>query len=472
MSGQDEIHEAVTTPLGAAIGAPGAAATPGLQSSGSKGITSPALPKCERYEILAEAGRGGMGIVYRARDRETNDVVAIKVLRPELAADLSIVERFKNELKLARKITHKNVCRMYDLHLDGSAVYITMEFIEGRSLRQILEGGAGLTLDRGIQVTRQICAALREAHTHGIVHRDLKPENVMLDESGTVKIMDFGIARALNMGHTVTGAVLGTPAYMAPEQAAGQRIDLRADIYALGLVLYELCTGVAAFAADTPVALALKQVREMPMRPRALEPSLPPIFEKVILKCLNKSPDERYQSIDEVDSALAEALETQRNATERIIESPRYPFFQNATAQDLPKVPRALVLTLLILIQGLYLVFYLLALWKFDRLEFAASQFLPTRGWLLVVVVIVGAVLGIAVRLYLLSAIAFDYAGLGENFHQRFSALLVLDEFWALSPLLLAYKMGVGLAIAAAVALAFLPFSQRTLMRMAYDRQD
>jgi serine/threonine protein kinase len=470
MPGQDETHDAVTTPLGGVIGAPGAAAPPKLQSSDSNALASSTLPKCERYEILAEVGRGGMGIVYRARDRETNEVIAIKILRPELAADVSIVGRFKNELKLARKITHKNVCRMYDLHLDGSAVYITMEFIEGRSLRQVLESGTALTLARGIEVTRQICAALCEAHKHGIVHRDLKPENVMLDLSGTVKIMDFGVARALNMGHTVTGAVLGTPAYMAPEQAAGQRIDLRADIYALGLVLYELFTGVVPFAADTPVALALKQVREMPVRPRALEPSLPPILEKIILKCLNKSPDQRYQSIDEVDSALAETLETQANSADPVIQTPRYPFFLTATAQDLPKVPRALGRTLLVLIQSLYLVFYLLALWKFHRLQFAASQFLSTRSWLLVALVILGAVLGIAVRLYLLSAIAFDYAGLGENFHRMFSALLVLDELWALSPLLLAYKMGVGLAIAASVALAFLPFSQRTLMRMAYDR--
>jgi predicted Ser/Thr protein kinase len=472
MPGQDENHDAVTTPLDGVVGAPGAAATPKLQSSGSNALASPPPPKCERYEILAEVGRGGMGIVYRARDRETNELIAVKVLRPELAGDFGIVERFKNELKLARKITHKNVCRMYDLHLDGSTVYITMEFIEGQSLRQILESGAELTVDRGIQVTRQICAALREVHNHGIVHRDLKPENVMLDQSGIVKIMDFGVARALNIGRTVTGAVLGTPAYMAPEQASGQRIDLRADIYALGLIAYELFTGVAAFAADTPVVLALKQVREMPVRPRALEPLLPPVLEKIILKCLNKSPGQRYQSVDELDSALAEIVQTEPNIADPVIETPRYPLFLTATAQDLPKVPRTLVRTLLVLIQSLYLVFYLLALWKFHRLEFAASQFLSSRAWLLVGLVLIGAVVGLALRLYLLSGIAFDYAGLGENFHRMFFAFLVLDELWALSPLLMAYKIGVGLAIAASVALAFLPFSQRTLMRMGYDRQE
>jgi predicted Ser/Thr protein kinase len=472
MTGPDESHDAVTTPLGGLIGAPGAAVTPTLQSSGTNAIASPPLPKCERYEILGEVGRGGMGIVYRARDRETNEVIAIKVLRPEVAGDFSIVERFKNELKLARKITHKNVCRMYDLHLDGSAVYITMEFIEGQSLRQMLESGAGLTLDHGIQVIRQICAALVEAHNHGIVHRDLKPENVMVDQSGVVKIMDFGVARAPNMGRTVTGAILGTPAYMAPEQASGQRIDLRADIYALGLIAYELLTGVAAFAADTPVALALKQVREMPVRPRALEPSLSPVVEKIILKCLSKNPGQRYQSADELDSAFAEIAQTEPNTVDPVTGTPQYPFFLTATAQDLPTVPRALVRALLVLIQSLYLVFYLLALWKFHRLEFAASQFVSSRTWLIVGLVLIGAVVGIALRLYLLSGIAFDYAGLGENFHRMFFAFLILDEFWAVSALLLAYKIGVGLAIAASVALAFLPFSQRTLMRMGYDQQE
>jgi eukaryotic-like serine/threonine-protein kinase len=235
MTGQDESHDAVTTPFGGVVDL-GTAATRSLQSSGTNALASPPLPTCKRYEILGEVGRGGMGIVYRARDRETNEVTAVKVLRPELAGDFSIVERFKNELKLARKITHKNVCRMYDLHLDGSAVYITMEFIEGQSLRKMLESGAELTVDRGIQMIRQICGALREAHNHDIVHRDLKPENVMVDQSGIVKILDFGVARALNMGRTVTGAILGTPAYMAPEQASGQHIDLRADIYALGLI--------------------------------------------------------------------------------------------------------------------------------------------------------------------------------------------------------------------------------------------
>jgi len=469
MSGNDETHDAVKTPLGRVIGTPGEGATAELQSAGGDAFAAAILAGSERYELLSEVGRGGMGIVYRARDRETDEVVAIKVLRPEIAQDSSMMGRFKNELRLARKITHKNVCRIYDFHRTESSAYITMELIEGESLRQMLNVGGAMPLERGIDLARQICAALREAESQGVVHRDLKPENVMLDQSGTIKIMDFGVARSVNTGSTLTGAVLGTPAYMAPEQAEGKRVDHRADIYALGLVMYEMFTGIAAFAADTPVAIALKQIREMPVRPRKLEPSLPPALEKTILKCLEKSPGQRFQAVDELDAALATVLPVGGVIENPPVETPQ--FFLTAGPQELPSTPRHLVRTLLSLIQMLYLVFYLLALWKLHRLEYVVSQLLPGGGWMLVALIVVAAVAGMAVRLYLLTALAFDYRGLGEDFHRMFLLFLVVDELWALSPLLVAYKIGMGLAIAATVALAFLPFSQRTLMRMGYKSQ-
>ncbi len=471
MSGNDDTHDAVKTPLGRVTGTPGEGATAELQSAGGDTFAAAILASSERYELLSEVGRGGMGIVYRARDRETDEVVAIKVLRPEIAQDSSMMQRFKNELRLARKITHKNVCRIYDFHRTGSSAYITMELIEGESLRQMLNVGGAMPLERGIDLARQICAALREAESQGVVHRDLKPENVMLDQSGTIKIMDFGIARSVNPGNTLTGAVLGTPAYMAPEQAEGKRVDHRADIYALGLVMYEMFTGIAAFAADTPVAIALKQIREMPVRPRKLEPSLPPNLEKTILKCLEKSPGQRFQRADELDAALATVLPVGGVIENPPVETPRRSFFLTAGPQELPSTPRHLVRTLLSLIQLLYLVFYLFALWKLHRLEYVVSQFLPGGAWLLVALIMLVAVVGIAVRLYVLTALAFDYRGLGEDFHRMFLLFLIVDEVWALSPLLVAYKIGMGLAIAATVALAFLPFSQRTLMRMGYRSQ-
>jgi zinc protease len=262
-----------------------------------------------RYEFLEEAGRGGMGVVYKARDRETGELVAIKVLRPEVAADRLAADRFINEVRLSRRITHKNVCRVYEFTRAGSVAYLSMEYVEGESLRSVLSRVGAVKTRKGVQIARQICAALGEAHAQGIIHRDLKPENVMLDRSGNVKVMDFGIARLLDSAATSTGGVMGTPAYMAPEQAESRPLDPRTDIYALGLILYELLTGQTAFTGDTPVAVALKQVRETPPAPRTIEPSLPPEVDEIVMRCLEKDPARRYQSVAELDGALARVSE-------------------------------------------------------------------------------------------------------------------------------------------------------------------
>jgi len=279
--------------------------------SGGPARTDTPLPALEqRYEILGEAGRGGMGIVYKARDRETGEVVALKVLKREIAAETTLVERFKNELRLARKITHKNVCRIHEFNRasDGTA-YISMEYVEGDSLRRLLRRIENFGVRGGTRIAEQICAGMSEAHAQGVVHRDLKPENVMLDAAGNVKIMDFGIARSLEAGLTSTTGILGTPAYMAPEQASGKPLDNRADIYALGLILYEIFTGKRAFTGDTPVEVAMKQVHETPPAPRELEPALPPHIERAILKCLEKNPAKRFQSVDELEVALTQEVE-------------------------------------------------------------------------------------------------------------------------------------------------------------------
>jgi hypothetical protein len=258
-----------------------------------------------------------MGIVYRARDRETGELVALKVLKPEIAADAGIVERFKNELRLARKITHKNVCRIYEFNraADGTA-YISMEFVEGESLRRVLSRFGNLGARGGTRIAQQIFAGLREAHAQGIVHRDLKPENVMVDREGNVKVMDFGIARSLEAGTMTATGIMGTPAYMAPEQAEGKAVDSRADLYALGLILYELFTGSTAFKGDTPMAVALKQIHETPPAPREVEPALPAHVEKAILKCLEKNPAKRFQSVDELEAALIKEAEAKPAAVE------------------------------------------------------------------------------------------------------------------------------------------------------------
>jgi len=258
----------------------------------------------QRYDILAEAGHGSMGNVYKARDRETGETVALKLLKPEIASDQGMVDRFKNELLFARKITHKNVCRVYEFNRIGGIAYTSMEFVEGESLRSVLNRFGGLPIRKATDLIIQICSGLREAHAQGIVHRDLKPENVMIDGQGGVKIMDFGIARSMEAATRLTGSMVGTPAYMAPEQVAGKSIDYRTDIYSLGLIMYELFTGKQAFNADNAVAIALKQMRESPAPPHEIEPTLPVSIERTILKCLEKEPAKRFQSIAELEQAM------------------------------------------------------------------------------------------------------------------------------------------------------------------------
>jgi serine/threonine protein kinase len=289
----------------------------GVRASGARGSSNGTPPSSnlnlsssslaalsQRYDVLSEAGHGNMGNVYKARDRETGETVALKLIKPEIASDQAMTERFKNELLFARRITHKNVCRVYEFNRIGGIAYTSMEFVEGESLRSVLSRFGGLPVRKGVDLALQICSGLREAHAQGIVHRDLKPENVMIDAHGNVKIMDFGIARSMEAGTRLTGAMIGTPAYMAPEQVSGKPVDYRTDIYALGLILYEMFTGSETFRADTAVAIALKQMQEIPAPPHDIDPNIPVYIERAILKCLEKEPAKRFQSIAELENAL------------------------------------------------------------------------------------------------------------------------------------------------------------------------
>lgn len=286
------------------------AATVLTEDAASSAAASPSLSPAAlaalgvRYEILGEAGQGSMGNVYKARDRETGETVALKLLKPEIASDQAMMDRFKNELLFARKITHKNVCRVYEFNRVGGVAYTSMEFVEGESLRSVLNRFGGLPQRKATDLALQICSGLKEAHAQGIVHRDLKPENVMIDGQGNVKIMDFGIARSMEAGTRLTGSMVGTPAYMAPEQVAGKAVDYRTDIYSLGLMLYEMFTGTPAFTADNSIALALKQMREDPPPPHEIEPNISVATERAILKCLEKDPARRFQSIADLESNL------------------------------------------------------------------------------------------------------------------------------------------------------------------------
>jgi eukaryotic-like serine/threonine-protein kinase len=259
-----------------------------------------------RYEILATLGKGGMGVVYRANDRKLDDVVALKVLRPDvLKDDPTHIERFKQEIRLARKITHRNVLRTHDFGEADGTPYISMEFLEGVTLKDLIKGKGALPVGVGLRIAKQICAGLEAAHRQGVIHRDIKPQNMLIiPETGEVKIMDFGIARVSEVkgqsGLTSDGTVMGTPDYMPPEQAQGRPVDFRSDIYALGVVLFEIFTGKLPFGGDTAMQVVMNHIQKTPPRPRSVNPSLPEDLETVILRCMEKTPEKRYAQVADI----------------------------------------------------------------------------------------------------------------------------------------------------------------------------
>ena len=258
-----------------------------------------------RYEILELLGEGGMGAVYKAADLEVDRIVALKVIRPEMASHPEILARFKQELLLSSQITHRNVIRIYDLGEAEGVKFITMEYIEGKDLRSVLHERKILPPEEAVDIAQQVCRALEAAHSVGIIHRDLKPQNVMMDRSGRVVVMDFGLARTLaGDGMTQTGAMLGTMEYMSPEQALGKNLDQRSDIFALGLILYELLAGERPFVAESALASLIKRTQEsaVPVLDRNAE--IPGMLGLIVDRCLERNLDTRYQTVAEILSDL------------------------------------------------------------------------------------------------------------------------------------------------------------------------
>jgi serine/threonine protein kinase/Tfp pilus assembly protein PilF len=272
-----------------------------------------------RYQIIEELGKGGMGKVYKANDIEIKEKVALKLIKPEISTDKNTIERFQNELKFARKIRHKNVCQMYDLNRDEGTYYITMEYVEGENLRDMIRMSGQLGIGTAVSIAKQVCEGLAEAHKLGVIHRDLKPSNIMIDREGTVRIMDFGIARSLkDKGITGAGVMIGTPEYMSPEQVEGKEVNRSSDIYSLGAILYEMVTGRVPFAGETALAIALKQKTEEPEDPREFNSHLSEDLSRLIMKCLEKDWDKRYQRAEELRSEL-ENIEKNIPATDRAV---------------------------------------------------------------------------------------------------------------------------------------------------------
>jgi tetratricopeptide (TPR) repeat protein/tRNA A-37 threonylcarbamoyl transferase component Bud32/TolB-like protein len=267
-----------------------------------------------RYRVVRFLARGGMGEVYEVEDLELRERVALKTMRSEVAKDQVTIERFRREIQLARKVTHPNVCRIFDVAFHGGLIFLTMELLEGETLAHRLRRGGPMPTAEALPLARQIAAALHAAHQAGIVHRDLKPGNVVLAERrGGVRavVTDFGLARleageepqhAMNL--TVQAGVVGTPAYLAPEQVEGKEITAAVDVYALGIVLYEMLTGTVPFVGDTAIAVAVKRLRETPASPRTLVPGLDARWEAAILRCLEREPADRFASAPEAIEAL------------------------------------------------------------------------------------------------------------------------------------------------------------------------
>ncbi|MBD8527675.1 protein kinase domain-containing protein [Pseudomarimonas arenosa] len=262
-----------------------------------------------RFQILSVLGKGGMGVVYKARDLELDDVVAIKMLRSEALRDGDQLERLKSEIKLARRITHPNVLRTFDFGEINGLPFISMEYVRGMTLRFMLDQSDRIPYSAALRIARQLCAGLQAAHEVGVLHRDIKPENLILEASGNAKLMDFGIARPIRRqtpGSTDPGMYVGTPAYSAPEQLSGQDVDHRADIFASGVLMCELFCGSLPFEGNSTVEIYMNQMQFEPKAPREMWPQISPALEALILRCIQRNVGDRFQSAAELGTALSE----------------------------------------------------------------------------------------------------------------------------------------------------------------------
>jgi len=261
----------------------------------------------QRYEILAVLGRGGMGTVYRAKDLELEEEIAVKTLRPEFVADKTLLARFKDEIRLARRLTDANIVRTHDFGEWSGVCFLTMECVEGITVRELIDTRGRLGVSATLAIAAQLAHSLAVAHEHGVIHRDIKPQNLLVDEAGVLKVMDFGVARLAerSTANTEAGLVLGTPAYMPPEQLMGEPVDARSDLYAAGVVLYECLTGKLPFEAGSVISLVAKLLKEEARPPQEVNPEIPPVLSALVMRLLAKRPEERVQTAADLGTQLA-----------------------------------------------------------------------------------------------------------------------------------------------------------------------
>ncbi len=284
-----------------------------------------------RYEIQEKVGGGGMSLVYRAKDIFLNRVVAVKVLREQFANDEEFVKRFRREAQAVASLSHSNIVSIYDVGIEGEIYYLVMELVEGNNLKEIIKEQGPLPLDEAVRITQQICDALQHAHEHQIIHRDVKPHNILLTKKGRAKVTDFGIARAVSTATvTHTKNIMGSVHYFSPEQAKGEIADEKSDIYALGVVLYEMLTGTMPFEGDSPISVALKKINEDPVLPSTLNEKINHSVEQVILRAMSRNPQDRYDSVRQFKEDLTSAF---------LHDRLEYKYEKKEVSQDTIKIP-------------------------------------------------------------------------------------------------------------------------------------
>lgn len=431
-----------------------------------------------RYQLEEVIGHGGMGVVYRAQDLRLKRTVALKMLSRELTNDPNLRRRLAQEARAAACLSHSGIATVYDFEEHEGDSFIVYEYVEGLTLRtQVRPGTPTETiLDLGIQ----LADTLATAHEHGIVHRDLKPENIMVKHEGgasRIKILDFGLAKLQppvssaptssatptesTLVNTALGLLVGTVNYMSPEQLEGDPVDARADIYALGLVLYEIATGANPFVGKTPTSTIANILKQEAPPVTERDPVAPLELDRILRKCLRKLPEERYQTARDL---LVDLRNLHRGLVSGSVSSSSAAVARPAPAPALT-ISRSVARGLFLFIQGGYLITYAVLFYNLQAVQALGGTLgLPY----LVTVVILSALCGIPVRLYLMSASGFDYADLGFRYRRLFPAALVIDAAWAAAPILLLPKLG-GLVLVFVAGLAYLPFSQRTLLYAAYS---
>ncbi len=442
-----------------------------------------------RYLILRLLGGGGMGQVYLARDTKLSRDVALKRIVNEAMHDAELRRRLEQEARAASALNHPGIATVFDFDEHAGSSFIVFEFVEGSTLRTEMSShrfGTEEILNVGIQ----LADALAFAHEHGVVHRDLKPENIMLTPGsgsrGRTKILDFGLAKLLRpISHTASagiasaetaaistaaGLLVGTVNYMSPEQAAMQPTDARSDIFSLGLVLYELAAGVNPFVGQSPTSTIANIIKVDPPPVTQRNPVAPPELDRILRKCLRKRADERYQSSREL------LVDLKNLRSDSKTQAPPPASATNLKEMERPlEIPRNIARGLVGAIQVGYLAMYVAALLKISDINFALDMLTQNGGSGVRIVALIAlpvlllvALSGTCVRLYLLTAIGLDYADLGRKYRRLFPPVLALDLAWSLVAFLMYLKVE-ALALLFFVGLAYLPFTQRPLLYSAYS---